>query len=320
MSSSKDKLKKMSNDYTIKDLKKVATAKRIKDRSKMNRTELYEAVKEWLTEFEEDGRIAKKSPNKMRLFMELAKPDEKGYSRSVCVSEFVGKYQVLRFSNGGDWCRFDNNHLVRKQGDRKLKYRICTLKANGVFRCSQPFNDDENEEKINSTEKEMRFGFEKENILDRKGNAIVYIKLCGYTYTSPHPISREIRKALEGNPCVACGSKHDVEVDHKNGLYNDPKVLDVTTQKLSDFQPLCRHCNLQKRQTIKKMKETGKRYGATKIPALKPFGIDFIEGNKNCNFEDVNWAVGTYWYDPVAFMEGVLSRLRHSPDPDVSIS
>jgi hypothetical protein len=51
--------------------------------------------------------------SKVDLFLELANPDETGNSRKVLVSEFVGKYEKLRFGNGGDWCRSDGS-LAKK--------------------------------------------------------------------------------------------------------------------------------------------------------------------------------------------------------------
>lgn len=45
--------------------------------------------------------------SKPALFMELARPDDEGFSRIVPVSEFIGKYARLQFGNGGDWCRED---------------------------------------------------------------------------------------------------------------------------------------------------------------------------------------------------------------------
>ena len=45
-----------------------------------------------------------------------------------------------------------------------------------------------------------------------------------------------------------------------------------------DFQCLCNHCNLLKRQIARKTMETGKRYGATNIPSISVFGIDFQIG------------------------------------------
>ena len=86
--------------------------------------------------------------------------------------------------------------------------------------------------------------------------------------------------------CVSCGSRSNIEIDHKNDLYNDPRVWDLYTQTLDDFQPLCKHFNDQKRQIVKKMKETNKRYGATNIPMLKCFGIDYIKGDETFDLND----------------------------------
>ncbi len=43
------------------------------------------------------------------MFLELANPDKTGNSRKVLVEEFVGKYEKLKFGNGGDWCRSDGS-------------------------------------------------------------------------------------------------------------------------------------------------------------------------------------------------------------------
>lgn len=42
---------------------------------------------------------------KTELFLQLAKPDKKGVSRWVSVSELVGNYKDLKLGNGGSWCR-----------------------------------------------------------------------------------------------------------------------------------------------------------------------------------------------------------------------
>ena len=42
---------------------------------------------------------------KIELFLKLAKPDEKGYSRWVNTTEFIGDYADLKLGNGGSWCR-----------------------------------------------------------------------------------------------------------------------------------------------------------------------------------------------------------------------
>ena len=47
--------------------------------------------------------------SKAALFLELAQPDNLGFSRCVSISEFVGRYAKLQFGNGGDWIRQDGS-------------------------------------------------------------------------------------------------------------------------------------------------------------------------------------------------------------------
>mgnify|MGYP001461460011 CR=1 FL=1 len=119
------------------------------------------------------------------------------------------------------------------------------------------------------------------------------------------PIGKHIRNFYAGKSCVVCASKSSMVIDHKNDLYNDPRVLNVKTQIPDDFQPLCNACNLRKREVCKKSKQLGKRFGATNIAQFAKFGIDFIEGDETLNLDDPNAMRGTYWYDPVEFMEYV---------------
>ena len=58
--------------------------------------------------------------SKAQLFMELAQPDEYGFSRKVYVSEFTGKYEGLVFGNGGSWCRDDGALAKRFNIERRL--------------------------------------------------------------------------------------------------------------------------------------------------------------------------------------------------------
>ena len=87
-------------------------------------------------------------------------------------------------------------------------------------------------------------------------------------YGAKRPIRLDIHAHHKKVGCVVCGSHSDLVTDHKNDLYNDPRVLDAKTQTIDDFQCLCNHCNLQKRQVSKVTKELGKRIGATAIPSL----------------------------------------------------
>ena len=55
------------------------------------------------------------------MFLELAKPNDKGFSRAVSVSEFVGRYEGLKLGNGGSWCRDDGSSLAKKYNIRRNK-------------------------------------------------------------------------------------------------------------------------------------------------------------------------------------------------------
>lgn len=85
----------------------------------------------------------------------------------------------------------------------------------------------------------------------------------------------------------------------------------METQTKEDFQSLCIECTLEKKRVSKDTIKTKKRYGATNIPFLKVFGIDFIEGDETFNPADVNAMKGTFWYDPMAFTEGVRNILTN---------
>jgi len=130
-----------------------------------------------------------------------------------------------------------------------------------------------------------------------------------FLYGAARPINKEIIIHYRKIKCVVCGSGSNLVVDHKNDLYNDPRVLSADTQTLDDFQSLCNHCNLQKRQIAKKTRETGLRIGATHIPQMAVWGIDFISGDESFDPNDINAMVGTYWHDPVAFMNEIRKRM-----------
>lgn len=148
-----------------------------------------------------------------------------------------------------------------------------------------------------------------------KQRKVTHLRTIGFNedwlLSSDRPIRKDIEKYHKAMGCVVCGSKSDLVTDHKNDLYNDIRVLNEVTQVKEDFQCLCNHCNLQKRQVCKKTKETKKRYSATSIPSLAPFKIDFISGDETFDESDINAMVGTYWYDPVAFMEYIYQKFEN---------
>jgi hypothetical protein len=115
------------------------------------------------------------------------------------------------------------------------------------------------------------------------------------------PIREDIKKFFKNKNCVSCGSSTDLICDHKNDMYNDNDVLNIKTQKIEDFQSLCNHCNLQKRQVFKKEKELNKIYSAKNLDKFKVFPFEFPWEKKHFNITDINSKVDTYWYDPIEF-------------------
>ena len=231
--------------------------------------------------------------SKLSLFKELGGYNTiTGKTRIVCSDEFTGTYASLRDQNGGSWCRFEN------MGNHKA----FTVKRNGNKRYSWKHTEDE--EIIIS--QQINEYMSLNNLKFTNGNSIYLIGLYGPNNEKlMRPIRQDIREFLKIKSCVVCGTNSQIEIDHKNGLYNDERVLNSKTQTIDDFQPLCKHCNDQKRETINYSKRTGKRYPATNIPMMRRFGIDFVEGNDSYDPSDINAMVGTFWYDPVEFINSI---------------
>jgi len=118
------------------------------------------------------------------------------------------------------------------------------------------------------------------------------------------PISKNIHKEITALSCVVCGT-HNTTCDHKNDLYNDMRVLSLDTQLISDFQPLCNHCNLQKRQICKTEKQTAKLFSAKNIQRYKVYPFEFPWEKKVFDINDINCKNGTYWFDPVEFDKNI---------------
>ena len=113
------------------------------------------------------------------------------------------------------------------------------------------------------------------------------------------PIAKRIYEHFKGQCCIACGSNKEMIVDHKNDLYNDPRVHNKETQLISDFQPLCNNCNLKKRADCIKTKKLKKRQPAP-FQCIKMGGSKFIEGDETFDPNGLGLK-GTYWYDVEAY-------------------
>lgn len=81
-------------------------------------------------------------------------------------------------------------------------------------------------------------------------------------------------------------------------------VSDVKTQRVEDFQPLCKAANDAKRQICKRCKETNKRWNAKNIKG-NPY--EFYEGDEN--YTDEQGCVGCYQYDPVEYRKSSIKKI-----------
>ena len=88
-------------------------------------------------------------------------------------------------------------------------------------------------------------------------------------------------------------------------MYNDKLVLHTKTQVISDFQPLCTHCNLQKRQIFIEECKNKKLYQAKNIHVYSIYPFEFPWEKKAFDLNDINCKNDTYWYDPKEFQNKI---------------
>lgn len=112
--------------------------------------------------------------------------------------------------------------------------------------------------------------------------ALIGFKLIGFNtklHFSRH-IPQQVRKAVlekYGHKCILCGSKDRLEVDHKNGRY------DAKTDKVSDFQILCKSCNDKKRERCNKCRDSGCRYNVQQEISNILYKTPFTQGTVKYN-------------------------------------
>ena len=209
--------------------------------------------------------MTKKKLSKKELFIELAKPDSQtGISDWVDVSEFKGEYAALKLGNGFSWGR---------KGSALEKQYVIEV--------------------------------------ERKGQGIIKIRLNGFNEQNgfSQTIRSDIAKEIRERNCVMLGVQGSsvntqIEVDHKDGRKNDPRVSNPASQEFEDFQPLCKAANDVKRQICKRCKETNKRWSAKNI-AGNPYA--YYEGDEN--YDEKIGCVGCYLYDPVEYRKRTIKTL-----------
>lgn len=131
---------------------------------------------------------------------------------------------------------------------------------------------------------------------DTPGNSIDRIRLNGFNNGdySQH-INASIKREIKSRRCVVLGTSNP-EVDHKNGMKNEARVMKNEAQRLSDFQALSKAANDAKRQFCKECMRTGIRYDAKQLG----YPMSYYKGGVKHNNEE-NACIGCYWYDPIEF-------------------
>lgn len=129
------------------------------------------------------------------------------------------------------------------------------------------------------------------------GNCTDAIRLNGFREEDPYTqyIKPEIKRVIKKQRCVVLGTSSP-EVDHKNGMKNEGRVMKNEEQHLADFQPLGKAANDAKRQYCKECRESGIRYDAKRLG----YPMSYYVGGPNHNMEE-DACIGCYWYDPLEF-------------------
>lgn len=135
------------------------------------------------------------------------------------------------------------------------------------------------------------------------GNGIDRIRLNGFNNGDySQYIRADIKKAIKSRRCVILGTSNP-EVDHKNGMKNEGRVMRNENQCLEDFQPLSKAANDAKRQFCKECRQTGIRYDAKMLG----YPISYYSGVAEHHNEG-NACIGCYWYDPIEFKKHLIEK------------
>ena len=131
----------------------------------------------------------------------------------------------------------------------------------------------------------------------RSGGKVSAVQLDGPNYNSVKQfrgIRKDIREEISKQRCAVLDVSSNIEVDHKNGKYDELSNISPDDQKVGDFQPLSKAANDAKRQHCKECVRKGKRYDAKRLG----YKEGWVVGDEN-----TAPCIGCYWYDPKRFNE-----------------
>jgi len=206
------------------------------------------------------------------------------FTKILSTNEIFDKYKTLSWGRNG---------LGSRWAQKKFNYTVIYSKKRNP---TKPYSENDDDE----IPPEILNQFLQTN--NGAGTGIIGIFVHSIrTNNQQRPIRTTIHKKITSSQCVLCGTHNDIICDHKNDLYNDERVLSLDTQLLEDFQPLCCHCNLQKRQICKTEKQNEKLFSAKNMPTCEFLQFEFPWEKKVFDKNDINCKNSTYWFDPVEF-------------------
>lgn len=135
----------------------------------------------------------------------------------------------------------------------------------------------------------------------KQNNKIISIKLDGFQEASNHSILQNVIKSFAGKRCAILDTGINIEIDHKNGKYNQESY------DINDFQPLSKSANDAKRQHCLECKKENKRYDARKLG----YHVGWIFGD-----EDTTECKGCYWNDVKLFNQ-IISQNYTQGDANI---
>lgn len=204
-----------------------------------------------------------------------------------------------------DELKWGNNGIGDRWANKKFNYSV--IYSNGDTSVYSEKEDDIIPEKL------LNYFLKEYKSSGKAGKAIIGIYVHSKKEKkNTRPIKKSIKDIIKKKSCVSCGTTSDIVCDHKNDLYNDERVLNTKTQEINDFQPLCNHCNLQKRQVCKDEKKLHKIYSAKNIERYKQYDFEFPWEKKAWDINDKDCKKDTYWYDPVEFDRKIYLYSRYT--------
>lgn len=227
--------------------------------------------------------------NNMSSIEELVSEAFDNFKKILSTSEIKEKYPKLHWGKNGLGDRFAH---------KKFNY-TCILSSKKLRTYSENLFEEIPRDLLEIFYKEHTSTGIKETT-SSAGIIGIFVHSKKVQFSAQRPIRKDIHKEITKHSCLNCDEKETV-CDHKNDLYNDPRVLNTSTQLLDDFQPLCNRCNLKKRQICIEERQTQKLFSAKGLNKFKEYKYSFPWEKKAYDETDIHCKKDTYWYDPVEF-------------------